>query len=138
MQELISLSDYQMERNKLYPQEWTSEIEENALKLLEKVNSLLNDLGIQEAKVSSGWRPAAINSKITHAAKRSYHMLGMAVDIIDNKGQTLGKLVASRPDLLKKYELWLEDLNSTIGHNTNWCHLDYGTRSDRPSRIFKP
>jgi hypothetical protein len=138
MKELINLKQYKMGRDLLYPDEWTKEVESNAINLLEKVNELLNELGIQEAVVSSGFRPAAINGKITHAAKRSYHMLGMAVDIVDNKNQDMGKLIASRPDLLLKHGLWLEDLSSTIGHTTNWVHLDCGVRQERPSRTFKP
>lgn len=127
-----------MGRDKLYPEEWTKEVQENAKKLLLKVNSLLKDLGIEKASVSSGFRPSVINGKITNAAKKSYHMLGMAVDILDTPNQDLNKLVASRPDLLKKYGLWLEDGVSTRGKNTNWTHIDMGSRVDRHSRVFKP
>lgn len=136
--QLITLEQYAMGRDKLYPTEWTKEVQDNAKKLLEKVNALLNELGIQKATVSSGFRPAAINNKVTNAAKKSYHMLGIAVDILDNKNQDLAKLVANSPILLKKYDLFMEDMSSTKGVNTNWVHLDFGTRTDRPSRIFKP
>lgn len=135
---LITIDQYAMGRDKLYPDEWTKEVQENAKKLLDKVNAFLIELGIEKVSVSSGFRPAAINNKVTNAAKKSYHMLGMAVDILDNKNQDLAKLVANNPILLKKYELWMEDLNSTKGKNTNWVHLDIGSRTDRPSRIFKP
>lgn len=138
MNEIISLEAYLMGRQKLYPLEYTPELQQNAIKLLKQVNALLNELGIKSAKVSSGWRPAAINSQTPNAAKRSAHMICLAVDILDDKNQTLAKLVGSRPDLLKKYSLWMEDSNATIGINTNWCHLDLMSRQDRPSRTFKP
>jgi hypothetical protein len=65
-------------------------------------------------------------------------MQGRAIDLLDNKEQSLAKLVQSRPDLLKKYDLWLENPDFTKGKNTNWVHLDMGTRNDRPSRQFNP
>lgn len=138
MKEIIDIISYFMGRREQFPDEYNSTIESNAETLLEKVNGLLNDLGIEEAKVSSGWRPPSLNGQVTNAAKKSYHQLGMAVDIIDDKDQTLGKLISSRPELLKNYDLWLEDLTSTRGQYTNWCHLDVGIRADRPSRTFKP
>lgn len=137
MKELISLTDYKMGRDKTYPLEWTPEVEANAIAYLKLLNAFLNDLGITEAKVSSGFRPAAINSATLNSAKKSLHMIGKACDIHDNKNQDLGKLVASRPDLLKKYGLWVESLQSTKGINS-WVHIDCGTRSDRPSRAFLP
>ncbi len=126
------------DRRKQYASDFTQEINNNAIILLDKVNSLLGELGIKTADVTSGWRPEAINSKTANAAKRSAHMIGKAVDILDNENQDLAKLVASRPDLLRKYELFMEDMNSTRGKNTNWCHVDYMSRSDRSSRVFIP
>ena len=144
MQNLISLdlyfTDYvsKADRRIQYASEYNDDIKNNAIKLLGLVNQLLNDLGIQSADVTSGWRPPQINRQVSNSAKSSYHMLGLAVDILDNHNQDLCKLVASRPDLLRKYGLFMEDMGSTKGINTNWCHLDCGTRSDRPSRTFLP
>lgn len=138
MNDLITLDDYTKGRDKQYPDEWTEDVKNNAIKLLKIVNSFLNELGIKEAKVSSGFRPAAINGKITNAAKKSYHMTGLAIDILDDKNQDLAKLIASKPDLLRKYNLWLESPASTKGQNSNWAHLDLGKRTDRSSRIFLP
>jgi hypothetical protein len=135
---VIKFDQYLMGRDKLYPSELTQEVINNIYVLLEKVNALLFELNIKSAKVSSGWRPAAINSSIPTSAKKSHHMTGKAVDILDDKDQSIGNLILSKPDLLKKYDLWLEDLSSTKGKNTNWVHLDIGTRSDRPVRVFKP
>lgn len=118
--------------------EYTEEVINNARGLLDLVNGLLNELGIEKARVTSGFRPSSVNAGISNAAKRSHHMMGRAVDILDDGNQNLARLVASRPDLLKKYNLWLEDPKFTIGKNTNWVHLDNGNRQDRPSRVFKP
>ena len=84
-------------------------------------------------KVSSGFRPSTVNSKIPNAAKRSSHMTGLAIDLVDVDGK-LKELVAKQPALLRTHNLFMEDSGSTPG----WIHLDYATRVDRPSRIFKP
>lgn len=136
--ELITLEAYLMGREKLYPSEYTQEVQDNAKRLLLNVNAFLVELGVKSAKVTSGFRPAAINGALPNSAKRSYHMLCLAVDILDNKNQDLAHLVSSRPDLLRKYGLFLESPDATKGKNTNWVHLDLGTRADRPSRIFIP
>lgn len=135
---LITVDQYFMGRDKLYPQELTPEITQNVIILLEKVNAILVNLNIKNAEVSSGWRPAAINSAVSNAAKKSLHMIGKAVDIKDDKSQSIANKIISNPDLLKNLGLWLEDPASTRGKNTNWVHLDIGVRTDRALRIFKP
>ncbi len=119
------------DRRVKYVEDYTDEILENAKVLIEKVNSLLSDLGIIAVVVSSGWRPTAVNSAVG-GAKRSLHLQGRAVDLKDSTGE-LDRVIEERPDLLKKYGLWLEDPDATTG----WCHLDNGNRRDRPSRVFK-
>lgn len=134
MKNIITLPMYWMGRDIAYPNDLTDEIKQNAAQLLQQINLLLTELNISKVKVSSGWRPPAINAKIANAAKASLHQIGKACDIKDNDNQDLGKLIASKPELLKKFNLWQEDLESTKG----WTHLDIGTRVDRPSRMFKP
>lgn len=144
MREIISIDLYfrdfvtKKDRRIEYKDQFNNDILTNAKKLLVNVNKLLNDLGISKGDVTSGWRPPTVNAQTTNAAKKSLHMLGLAVDILDNKTQDLGKLIASRPDLLKRYNLWLENPDHTRGKNTNWVHLDVGSRSDRPTRMFNP
>ncbi len=118
--------------------ELTPELLANADRLLSAVQALLKDLNIQEVKISSGFRPKFINAGIPSAAKRSLHTQCLAIDIVDDKAQSLCKLILSKPELLKKHGLWMEDPASTKGFNTNWTHLDLGTRADRPIRVFKP
>lgn len=140
MSDIINLDLYftdfvtKVDRRKQYASQFTPELLANAQKLLIQVNALLNDLGIKSAAVSSGWRPPTLNAATPNAAKNSYHQICLAVDILDNAKQDLAHLVASRPDLLKKYNLWLESPGST----KNWAHLDLGVRTDRPSRVFLP
>lgn len=142
--EVISIDLYftdfvtKKDRRVVYASEYQPEYLDNAKKLLLAVNSFLNDLGIKTGDVTSGWRPASINKQTTNAAKHSAHMICLAVDLLDNKNQDLAKLVCSRPDLLRKYNLFVENPQSTRGQNTNWCHLDLLVRADRPSRMFNP
>lgn len=134
---MINLEDYISASGK-YPERLNSEeltktIKDNAVVLLNKVNQLLQELGITNVKVSSGFRPSAVNAKVKGAAKKSLHMSGRAVDIYDPEHEIMHKILA-RPDLLKKYDLWLEAPECT----PSWTHLDNGTRTERPLRVFKP
>ncbi len=135
--EIITLEDYITAsgkyKDRLQSEELTDEVKDNAIQLLNKVNQLLKELGITSCTVSSGFRPSAVNANIKGAAKKSLHMVGKAVDIADVNNE-IGKKILTRPDLLKKYSLWLEDITCTA----TWCHLDIGTRKDRELRIFKP
>ncbi len=139
---MISLSDY-LTASGAYPErekspEITPEMRNNAEKLLKAVNSLLSEIDVKFAKVSSGFRPAAVNAGIANAAKKSLHTQCLAIDLLDDKSQSVGKKIAANPELLRKHGLFLEDLDSTKGKSSNWIHCDLGSRADRPSRIFKP
>ena len=116
-------------------EELTTKVKDNAQLLLDSVNDLLVSLGIDLSKVriSSGFRPSSVNSKIPNAAKRSLHMTGLALDLEDLDGE-IDKLISEKPELLKTYQLWLEHPD----HTKNWSHLDKGTRKDRDIRIFNP
>lgn len=148
VKEVFTLKDY-LTASGSYPErenhkELTPEYLENAKKLLTKVNQLLADLGITSAKISSGFRPTAVNAATKGAAKKSNHTICRAVDIIDDKGQSLAKRVQkleeeAKDGFLVKYELWLEHPEATKGVNSNWCHLDLSTsRTARKVRIFRP
>lgn len=113
--------------------EVTKEVLDNAAKLLEKVNAFLNELGVEEAKVSSGFRPSSVNASTPGAAKRSLHMQGRAIDLEDPSGE-LDKLISSRDDLKKKYGLWQE----SPAHTQNWAHIDDKDRGPRAENTFIP
>ena len=69
-------------------EELTDAIKDNAQLLLDSVNDLLVALGIDLSKVrvSSGFRPSSVNSKIPNTAKKSLHMTGLAIDLEDLDG----------------------------------------------------
>lgn len=129
---MITLKDYFMGRDTSCATELSEDVKVNATKLLEVVNQFLKELGVTEVKVSSGWRPASINSKVAGAAKKSLHMTGKAVDLKDDG--TLAKLILANLDKLKKHNLWLESPDHTKG----WVHLDLGSRTPREKNIFIP
>jgi hypothetical protein len=67
IKEIISIDLYytdfvtKKDRRKEYSSDFTAEINSNSIVLLNKINALLNELGIDKGDVTSGWRPAAIN-----------------------------------------------------------------------------
>lgn len=115
--------------------EATEEVKKNAAVLLDLVNQLLRELGLDPSTmtISSGFRTSEANGSIPNAAKKSLHMSGLAIDISD-PDDSLDKLITSKPEILDKYGLWLENSNST----PKWTHLDKGVRSQRKIRIFHP
>ena len=115
--------------------ELTPELLKNADMFILGVNNFLKEIGIDPAKVivSSGFRPSDVNAKVAGSAKKSLHMQCKAVDFVDVSGE-LYKKATEKPELLRKYGLFVEDRSAT----PSWLHLDIGVRADRPSRIFKP
>jgi len=62
-------------------------------------------------------------------------MLGNAIDIIDDKQQSLANKLT--PEILAKYNLYMEDKSATIGKVTNWVHLQTVAPKSK-KRIFLP
>lgn len=120
-----------MGREKEYKDDYSLEVKGNALDLIKRVNNLLEALQIDAVKVTSGWRPLAINMR-AGGAKRSLHMIGKAVDLADNG--PLKTKILQNSHLLLDYGLWMEHQDST----PTWCHLDTGIRSSRLVRVFRP
>jgi hypothetical protein len=118
--------------------ECTEEVKKNAQVLCDKVNTLLAACGIKSCVVNSGFRTSDANKGIANAAKKSAHMVGMAVDLADANGSVFKTIYEwCKKDnwvLCKKLGLWLEDKAST----PTWCHIDFKVRSDRPECVFKP
>lgn len=134
---LISFEDYITASGKyldrLKSAELTPEVIDNAKKLLEKVNAFLAELGVTSVKVSSGFRPSAVNSGIPNAAKRSLHMSGLAIDLED-ADESLDTLGRKNNALKRKYGIWQEHPD----HTKKWCHYDIKNRGDRSENIFTP
>jgi|GEM_PF-5000317 len=115
--------------------ELTEQIRQNIDALVNKVNDLLNELGIERADVTSGFRTQSSNAATKNAAKKSNHMNGDAVDIMDDKDQTLAAKITK--DLLIKHDLFMESPKHTKGARTNWVHLQT-TKTRSGNRIFIP
>ncbi len=113
--------------------ELTDEVRANIVDLLARVNPCLAECGIEKVKVSSGFRPSAVNAAIPTAAKKSAHLTGKAVDLEDPEGK-LKQVVGAKPGFLRKHGLMMEDPTAC----KTWMHLDTVARADRPSRTFKP
>ena len=127
---MISPSDYWKDREKLYPDEWTAEIQENGAETINKVNRFLELAkveGIVRNTVSSGWRPKALNDLTSNAAKKSNHILAKACDIAD-PDRALAQWMILNKSKLSECGLWAEDprwcakkqKDGTIAY---WVHL---------------
>lgn len=141
---MISLTDYWMGRDKLFPLSLTPEIEKNAALTVDLANKLMaiaNLVGVRAAVnpktssvVSSGWRPAEVNANTAGAAPNSKHMTGQAIDLFDPDGDVDEWLMT--PDGQKSLEaigLWMEHPSATRG----WTHVQtIPPRSG--NRVFYP
>ncbi|PPE75483.1 hypothetical protein C3942_00900 [Solimonas fluminis] len=128
---MISLPDFWMGRDKIHPKDLSQEIRDNAALTVAKVNNLLAIAKI-DAKVSSGWRPPAINAGVKGAAKKSRHMTGQAVDLADPKGD-LDRWCLDNLAELERIGLWLEHPDAT----PTWCHLQT-VPPGSGRRVFRP
>jgi hypothetical protein len=125
--------------------ELTGEIKKEAQKTVDHVNALLNELDWQEkVSISSGFRPSGANAA-AGGAKRSAHMTGLALDIMQPKptnklGLAIRAAQANKGSegILGRHELMMEALEATVGVHSLWLHLDRVKRSPRPSMEFKP
>lgn len=137
---MITIKDYYMGRDvlngEMHP-ELTAELERNANTTVDRANLLLTRFYADrptaaKRKVSSGWRPAAVNARVPGAAKLSNHMTCKAIDLEDFDGELDDWCMENLP-ILEELELWLEHPSAT----KNWCHLQIvPPRSGR--RVFYP
>lgn len=127
----IRLADYYMGRDREYRAELTPELRANARDIVNRVNRLLKRAGMTR-KVSSGWRPAALNATVPGAARGSKHISCLAIDLEDRDGALDAWCMANLP-VLEELGLWLEHPKATRG----WCHLQ--TRPPGSgNRVFEP
>jgi hypothetical protein len=127
---MITKRELLMDRDKSFPKEYTSEVSNNLDKLLVAINIVRAAYG-KPMRVTSGWRPAGVNS-IIGGANRSNHMLGLAVDIADPNGE-LAKWLLNNLDVVSKAGLYLEDFRWTKG----WVHFQI-VAPKSGKRIFIP
>lgn len=115
--EMITLEQYWMGRDKLYPLQLKQEYISNATDLLARVNLLLEEMGRTNVGVNSGWRPPAINKQVGGAVK-SNHMTGNAIDLSDDDG-SIDIWCTNNIFHLKAQGLYMEHPSKT----PRWCHL---------------
>lgn len=141
---MITVQDYWMGRDREFPLAMSTEIERNAILMVELANKVLilaHSAGVSletsprtGTVVSSGWRPASINAKTAGAAPNSKHMTGQAIDLYDADGDLDEWLMT--PDgqkVLHDLGVWMEHPAAT----KTWCHLQsVPPRSGR--RVFYP
>jgi hypothetical protein len=121
-----TVTEYLMGRDKEFPLDIQQT--RNMAELLSRVNWLFGTLELHP-KVSSGYRPAAINKK-AGGAKMSTHLVCSGIDLYDPDGMLAAKML-DHLDLLEECGLWLENPEHTPG----WTHLDI---KQRKNRVFNP
>ncbi len=127
----LKLADYYMGRDREYHAELTPELRANARETVGRVNRLLKRAGFTR-RVTSGWRPAAVNATVPGAAKGSKHINCIAIDLEDRDG-ALDAWCMAHLDVLEELGLWLEHPDAT----PDWCHLQ--TLPPRSgNRVFQP
>lgn len=118
-----------MGRDKIAP--LSPELEANLKKLLDALNKFRAIYG-KPMHVSSGYRPAEINSKTAGAAKKSNHLICLACDFKDEDG-SLDAYCIKHPTVLEYCGLYQEDPAST----PKWTHLQV-IPPKSGKRVFKP
>lgn len=125
---IITVADYLMGRETIYPMEFTIGIKANAELTVDAVNGLLARLekaGIPlevnpqtKTIVSSGWRPPQINNQVKNAAVKSKHMTAQACDLYDPEGLIDDWLMDNLP-ADSTLGLFMEHPSATKG----WSHV---------------
>ena len=128
---MISKQELLMGRDKTYAKDYTDEISKNVDELLVVLNKVRAAYG-KPMTVSSGWRPAAINSNTSGSAKSSLHMQGLACDFRDDD-RSIMKWVLNNLQLMQDLGIYIEDFRWT----KNWCHMGIRAPASK-NRIFVP
>ena len=113
-----------------YANDLTLDVDANATKLLEAVNTFLTNYR-PIIIISSGWRPKSYNTKIG-GAPSSNHITGLAIDIKDTDNSVF-KYVLKNLDLAQQLGLYFEDKRWT----PTWVHIQL-VKPKSGKRIFVP
>lgn len=126
--EVITLEQYYMGRDQLFPGYVTPEYEANARELLTRVNAVLYyakqdnvEPGIDEVTgnfVASGLRTPAINDRTKNAAIGSSHLTCEGIDLQEVLYRKLARWSLQNQDILVEHDLWMEDPRWT----PTWVH----------------
>lgn len=117
-----------------FKKEVTPELLENLQKTVDIINQFLKHVGIVNEIVSSGFRPVSVNEMTVNSAKKSNHILGLAVDLKD-VNHNIFKAILKPENLAKAQELgiYFEDARAT----KTWIHMQI-VPPKSGKRIFKP
>ena len=132
---MITLTDFWMDRDKIVPP--SEEMRKNADETIYRANLLLSwyyhdNPDAEKVKVTSGYRPPAINAQTPGAAARSKHMTCQAIDLSDPDGE-LDDWCMENGKMLEQVGLWQEHPSAT----KNWVHWQIvPPRSGK--RVFYP
>jgi hypothetical protein len=140
----ITLADYLMGRDALYPEDFTLEVKANAEKTVKLVNSLLAVMEaegmtfeahpVSQSLITSGWRPPQINRQVKGAAPKSKHMTGEAVDLYDPEGDIDNFLMSGQGQrVLASLGLYIEHPSAT----KSWSHIQI-VPPKSGARVFYP
>jgi hypothetical protein len=127
----ITLEEYFMGRDKVYPEELSDAHKANAVNTVSKVNTFLERFGSVRRCVS-GWRPNVINAATKGAAPHSKHVLCQAIDLEDVNRELTGWIMNNQ-DFLVEAGFWMENPTST----PTWVHLQT-VPPGSGKRIFNP
>lgn len=128
---MITKDEILQGRDKTFPQDYTTQISDNIDFLLDLVNIVRTEYG-KPMYVASGFRPASMNAMVKGAAPKSNHIIGLAVDFKDPKGE-LKEWVLNNLELMQDLGLFIEDFRWT----KNWVHMQ-AVKPGSGKRIFIP
>lgn len=105
-----------------FKKEVTPELLTNLQKTADIINEFLIHVGVREdqVKLTSGWRPLAVNEATANSAKKSNHILGLAVDLKDPFNNLFNAFMKEE-NLSKAKELGLYFENPR--HTSTWVHI---------------
>ncbi len=108
----------------------TDEMQQNLEGLLIAANLFRAKYG-KPLRISSGYRPLA-NNTTAGGAKRSAHLVCMAVDFAD-QDKAIKEFISKNTNILEECDLYMESPEKTA----SWCHLQT-RKTISGKRIFQP
>jgi hypothetical protein len=119
----MTLDDYLMGRDRLYPDDYTPDIADNAMHMLQVVNNVIAQMlqdGVEPVAVASGWRPRAVNDGTANAAEHSRHITAEACDLRDTEDRALAQWAVLHQDILKACGVMACE---NPGWTPTWLHI---------------
>jgi len=149
---MITLEDYYMGRDKLYPNLLTPQLRTNAQLTVNKTNLLLVEMEndgivpafdqVTKTHVASGWRPPEVNDRTANSGKTSKHITCQGVDIQDHLDRRCAAWILKNRHVLITFGLYMEDPQWTYRTSMEkapdpWFHVQT-VAPGSGNRIFIP